>query len=206
MSGALAIVVTEAELRAQPHRWHLRRIEVRGVWHLGFEQSPLAARWAGDAFRGGAAGASPRRPRASLRRYPARMRRHALALLTVPLASGCYQGAATDTGDGGTSTGEATTTATTASSTTAPGSSTTASTTTDAGTTTGVGPGDSSGDDGSGGGSSSTGYDPGIEGDGDYEIGPDYVDAPEIVPGEGCRAATSTTSRWTRPTARSFPA
>ncbi|MBK6917205.1 MAG: enterobactin esterase [Deltaproteobacteria bacterium] len=113
------------------------------------------------------------------------MRRHALALLTVPLASGCYQGAATDTGDGGTSTGEATTTATTASSTTAPGSSTTASTTTDAGTTTGVGPGDSSGDDGSGGGSSSTGYDPGIEGDGDYEIGPDYVDAPEIVPGEG---------------------
>lgn len=45
ISGALAIVVTEAELRAQPHRWHLRRIEVRGVWHLGFEQSAFAGAW-----------------------------------------------------------------------------------------------------------------------------------------------------------------
>lgn len=33
------------------------------------------------------------------------------------------------------------------------------------------------------GGSTDTGNDPGIEGDGDYEIGPDYVDAPEINPG-----------------------
>ena len=38
-------------------------------------------------------------------------------------------------------------------------------------------------DDGTSGTGSETGVDPGIEGDGDYVIGPDYMDAPEINPG-----------------------
>ncbi|HWB80888.1 MAG TPA: alpha/beta hydrolase-fold protein [Nannocystaceae bacterium] len=74
-----------------------------------------------------------------------------------------------------TTTGTATSTSTTQSADSSSTGATTTSSTDDDGTTT------STSDSGSE--STETGIDPGVEGDGDYVIGPDYMDAPEIVPG-----------------------
>lgn len=97
----------------------------------------------------------------------------------------CASFACSDDDDGGddradttgttTSTGGATTTSTTASTDTTSTSAATSSVDDDSGGTTTTSE--------SGSESSETGIDPGVEGDGDYVIGPDYMDAPEIVPG-----------------------
>lgn len=93
------------------------------------------------------------------------------------------------TGDGGSGTGEASgsTSATTAAMTTTSSSGTQDSTsfppTTDDATSGGsLDTGDDPGDD-TGSETGETGYDPGTEGDGNFVIGPEYMDAPEIVPG-----------------------
>src|SRR5215207_9132609 len=91
---------------------------------------------------------------------------------TVSLACSAGDGDAEPGSTSSTSTGGATIGATT---TTVGGSSGAVDSTS--------GPAATTGNDGSstdGGGSSETGIDPGVEGDGDYIIGPDYADAPEI--------------------------
>jgi enterochelin esterase-like enzyme len=94
------------------------------------------------------------------------------ACIALALLSGCHTATsdAADTGSTSSTTAPATTT-TAADSSSAAGTSDGST-----GTTTGI---DTSSSDES----SSTGNDPGVEGDGDYVIGPDYMDAPEIVPG-----------------------
>ena len=95
-------------------------------------------------------------------------------MIALALASACHGGTgdAADTGGTGSTTAPGTTSTTSsADASSEAGTTSAAATTTDTST--------SSSDESS----SSTGEDPGVEGDGDYMIGPDYMDAPEIVPG-----------------------
>ena len=47
---------------------------------------------------------------------------------------------------------------------------------------------------------------PGTEGDGDFTIGPDYTNAPELIVRPGMPAGTVYDSPWTRPRAKFIPA
>lgn len=104
--------------------------------------------------------------------------RRALVLLFTSFACSADDGGddQADTGGTTTSTGGATTTSTTQSADSSSTGATTSSSSADDDSTT-----TSTSDSGSE--SSETGIDPGVEGDGDYVIGPDYMDAPETVPG-----------------------
>lgn len=99
-----------------------------------------------------------------------------LACSLVVLACGDAAGD-DDAGSSGTTTGAGTTTSSST------GTSAGVETAADEGETTSTSESSGAASSDSGSESTDTGIDPGIEGDGDYVIGPDYMDAPEIVPG-----------------------